>query len=103
MSSVAESGEAPIIGIFSLSMKSGSSDCRNAAILPVIRHLLSMGARILIYDRALTGQSPIPGTELVSDLERFKAQSQIIVANRRDACLDDVAVKVFSRDLFGRD
>ena len=95
--------EKPVIGIFRLTMKSGSDNFRQAAVLPIMSALLEKNVRVLVYEPALPMDKAFPEAELVNDLERFKAEAQVIVANRYDDCLNDVKDHVFSRDLFFRD
>jgi len=91
-----------VVGVHRLVMKSGSDNFRSSSIFGVIQRLRAAGVTVLIYEPAAHGD-PVPGCEIVADLDGFKARSDVIVANRRAAELDDVAEKVYTRDLYGRD
>ena len=101
-SSNSGSGAVPTVGVFRLAMKSGSDNFRQSSIHDVMQKLSGMGARIMIYEPTVRGSS-FNGYEVENDLPRFKAASDLIVANRFGKELDDVAEKVYSRDIFGRD
>jgi len=93
----------PAIGVFRLTMKSGSDNFRQAAVLPIISSLTAKKVPVVVYEPALSPEKALPGTELENDLARFKARARVIVANRLESCLEDVKDRVFSRDLFSRD
>ncbi len=97
-----EKGDKPIIGIYRLTMKSGSDNFRQSAILDVIDLLKKEDVHLILFEPSCT-TSPIDGLKLTPDLEQFKDSSDLIVANRLDASLKDVLDKVFTRDLFQRD
>jgi len=91
-----------VVGVHRLVMKSGSDNFRASSIFGVIQRLRAAGVTVLIYEPSVTGD-PVPGCELVADLDDFKTRSDVIVANRLAADLVDVAAKVYTRDLYGRD